>query len=77
MISTYEPVAGTLRALHDAATTILPLSNVALATTRKTVARRSAGARTGSPNLETIWESDSHTVAAAELKANETQELEL
>ena len=77
MKSTYEPVAGTLRALQDAATTMLALSSVVLATTRETVATRSAAARTGSSNLETTYESDSHTVAAAELTANETQELAL
>ena len=75
MKSTYEPVAGILRALHDAATTTLILSNAVLATNRETVAIRNAKACTGKVILETNWESDSQAVATAELPSTETREL--
>ena len=76
--STYEPETGILGALKDDATTLLTLvssSDVDVATARKTLATRSARTRAGCSNLETIWESDSHTVAGDELPANVILEL--
>ena len=76
--SIYEPETGILGASKDAATTLLtllPSSNIDAATTRKTLATRSAGTRAGCSDLDTIWESDSHTVAGAELPANVILEL--
>jgi hypothetical protein len=75
---TYDPDAGMSAVSNDAATATLLLptqSNVDVATTWQTLATRRAGTRAGCSDLETNWESDSHTVTGAALPASDILEL--